>query len=76
MLQRLILARHFTKNVALLVAVRPIQEIRRPKQFDDDAEGGSGEDGSDEAADQVSVYVLSGISPTKTCFSSFSYLNC
>ena len=37
----------------LLVAVRQIQEIRRPKQFDDDAEGGSGEDGSDEAADQV-----------------------
>jgi hypothetical protein len=29
------------------------QEARRSKQFDEDAEGGSNEDGSDEAADQV-----------------------
>ena len=43
-------------NFPLLVAVRTIQEIRRPKQFDDDAEGGSGEDGSDEAADQVIIF--------------------
>ena len=35
-----------------------VQEARRSKQFDEDAEGGSNEEGGDEAADQVSNHFI------------------
>ena len=50
-------------------SVSSTQEIRRPKQFDDDAEGGSDDDGSDEAADQVfEINQFSNFSQNKVKF--------
>ncbi len=48
-----------------MFSVSPTQEIRRPKQFDDDAEGGNDEDGSDEAADQVYKHSSKDFAPKK-----------